>query len=89
MSFRIRRRTISSAAESLASNLQCVMAEESCCIASGRRGEPWSMTRYERNFVMAMRASDVIGADVDDDRMTCRKGWSIEGVSKVRMSAAH
>jgi hypothetical protein len=47
------------------------------------------MTRYERNLVMAMRASDVIGAEVDEERMTCRKGWSIEGVSKVRMSVSH
>lgn len=35
---------------------------------------------------MAMRASEVMGADVDEDRMTCKKGWSIEGVSKVLMS---
>lgn len=47
------------------------------------------MTLYERNLVMAMRASDVMGAEVDEERMTCRKGWSIEGVSKVRMSEQH
>ena len=45
------------------------------------------MTLYERNLVMAMRASEVIGAEVDEERMTCRKGWSIDGVSKVLMSA--
>jgi hypothetical protein len=89
MSFKMRRSTISSAAESLASNRQCVMADESCCIASGRRGEPWSMTRYDRNLVMAMRASEVMGAEVEEERMTCRKGWSIEGVSKVRMSVQY
>jgi hypothetical protein len=38
---------------------------------------------------MAMRASEVMGADVDEERMTWRNGWSIEGVSKVRMSAQH
>ena len=41
---------------------------------------------YDRNLVIAMRASEVMGAEVDEDRMTCRKGWSIEGVSKVRIS---
>ena len=46
------------------------------------------MTPYERNLVIAIRASDVIGADVDEDLMTWRKGCSIEGVSKVRISAA-
>jgi hypothetical protein len=66
-----------------------VMAEESCCIASGRRGEPWSMTLYDRNLVMAMRASEVMGAEVEEERMTCRKGWSIAGVSKVLMSVLH
>ena len=35
---------------------------------------------------MAMRARDVIGAEVDDERMTWRKGCSIDGVSKVLMS---
>ena len=44
------------------------------------------MTLYERNLVMAMSASDVMGAEVDEERMTCRKGWSIEGVSKALMS---
>jgi hypothetical protein len=38
---------------------------------------------------MAMRASDVMGAEVDDERMTCRKGCSIEGVSKVLISVSH
>lgn len=45
------------------------------------------MTLYDRNFVMAMSASEVMGADVDEERMTWRNGWSIEGVSKVLMSA--
>lgn len=45
------------------------------------------MMPYERNLVMAIRASEVMGADVDEDRMTWRKGWSIEGVSNVLMSA--
>ena len=44
------------------------------------------MMPYDRNFVIAMRASEVMGAEVDEERMTWRKGWSIEGVSKVLMS---
>ena len=35
---------------------------------------------------MAMRASEVIGADVEEERMTWRKGCSIDGVSKVLIS---
>jgi hypothetical protein len=35
-----------------------------------------------------MRASEVIGADVEEERITWRKGCSIEGVSKVLMSTA-
>lgn len=44
------------------------------------------MMPYDRNLVIAMRASEVIGAEVEEERMTCKKGWSMEGVSKVRMS---
>jgi hypothetical protein len=47
------------------------------------------MTLYDRNLVMAMRASEVMGAEVEEERMTCRKGWSIAGVSKVLMSVLH
>lgn len=35
---------------------------------------------------MAMSASEVMGADVDEERMTWRKGCSIEGVSKALIS---
>jgi len=35
---------------------------------------------------MAIKARDVMDPDVDDERMTCRKGWSNAGVSKVLMS---
>jgi hypothetical protein len=35
---------------------------------------------------MAMRARDVIGAEVDDERMTWRNGCSIDGVSKILTS---
>ena len=31
---------------------------------------------------MATKASEVIEADVEDERMTCRKGCSKDGVSK-------
>jgi hypothetical protein len=44
------------------------------------------MMPYDRNLVIAMRASEVMGADVEEERMTWRKGWSMEGVSKVRIS---
>ena len=47
---------------------------------------PGLMMLYESIFVIAIRASEVIGAVVDDERMTCKKGWRIEGVSTVRMS---
>jgi hypothetical protein len=36
--------------------------------------------------VMATRARDVIGAEVEDDRMTCKNGFNSEGVSKRRIS---
>jgi hypothetical protein len=32
------------------------------------------MILYARNFVIAMRASEVIGAEVDEERITCKKG---------------
>ena len=35
---------------------------------------------------MAIKARDVMDPDVDDERMTCRKGWSSAGVSKVLIS---
>lgn len=35
---------------------------------------------------MAITARDVIGAEVELDRMTCKNGWSKLGVSKVRIS---
>lgn len=38
---------------------------------------------------MAFSASEVIAADVEEDRMTCRNGCSNDGVSKDRMSIAH
>ena len=36
--------------------------------------------------MMATSAREVIGAEVDEERITCRKGWSSEGISKVLMS---
>lgn len=44
------------------------------------------MSLYAKNLVMEIRARDVMGADVEDDRMTCRKGCRREGVSKVLIS---
>ena len=56
-------------------------------MASGRRGESLLIRLYAKNFVIATIASDVMGADVEDDRMTCRKGCSKDGISKLLMSA--
>lgn len=36
---------------------------------------------------MALSAKDVIDADVEEERMTCRNGWRSEGVSNERISA--
>ena len=44
---------------------------------------------YARNFVMAMSAKDVIGAEVDDDRMTCKKGCNSAVVSKALISVPY
>ena len=82
----MRSRTISSAAESLASNRQCVIAADSSCIPNARRGDSLLIKLYAKNLVIATSAREVIGADVEDERMTCRKGWSKEGISKHRIS---
>ena len=84
--FNIRSKTTSSWAESLASNLQCVIADDSSCIAIDRRTEACVMILYEKNFVIAIRARVVIGPDVEEDLMTCRNGCSNEGVSNIRTS---
>jgi hypothetical protein len=55
-------------------------------MAWGRRGDSRLTMPYERNLVMAIRARDVIEAEVEDDLMTWRKGCSRAGVSKVLMS---
>lgn len=36
--------------------------------------------------MIATKASDVMGAEVEDERITWRKGWRREGVSNVRIS---
>ena len=36
--------------------------------------------------MIAMRAWDVISAEVEEDFMTCRNGCNNDGVSKVRIS---
>ena len=36
--------------------------------------------------MIATRAREVIGAEVEEERMTWRKGWSKDGISKVLMS---
>ena len=38
---------------------------------------------------MAMRAREVMLAEVEEDLMTWRKGWSSAGVSKVLRSIFH
>jgi hypothetical protein len=74
INFRILNSTISSADESLASNRQCVMAAESSCIAKGSRGEFGLIILYERNLVMETKAIEVIAAEVEEERTTCRNG---------------
>jgi len=86
ISFSIRSKTISSAAESLASNRQCVIAADSDCIAIESLGESGLMRLYEKNFVMATRAREVIGADVAEACITWRKGCNNEGVSNLWIS---
>jgi hypothetical protein len=44
------------------------------------------MRLYEKNFVIATRARDVIGAEVAEACMTCRKGCSNDGVSNLCIS---
>lgn len=51
------------------------------------RGDLSHIKLYERNFVIATRASEVIGPDIEEDRITCRNGCKREGVSKVVISA--
>ena len=82
----MRSKTVSSAAESLDSNLQFVIAADRSCIAIASLGDSLVMILYEKNFVMATNAKEVMGAEVDEDRMTCRKGCNSEGVSKLPMS---
>lgn len=60
----MRKRTISSAAESLASNRQCVIAADRDCIANASLGDSGLMRLYEKNLVIATRAREVIGAEV-------------------------
>jgi hypothetical protein len=74
ISFRILSRTISSAAESLASNRQFVIAAERNCIATEILGELIVIRLYEKKRVMEVMAKDVMGAEADEERMTCRKG---------------
>ena len=45
------------------------------------------MRLYAKNFVIATIAREVIEAEVEDERMTWRKGWSKDGMSKLRISA--
>lgn len=35
---------------------------------------------------MATRASEVMGAEVEEERMTCRNGWRRDGTSNVLIS---
>lgn len=86
ISFKIRRSTVSSAAESLASKRQWVIAAERSCIAKDSLGDSLPIKLYAKNLVIATRASEVIGAEVDEERMTCKKGCSSDGISKLLIS---
>jgi hypothetical protein len=50
------------------------MAAESNCIAIESRGELGLMMLYEKNLVMATKAVEVIAAEVDEERTTCKNG---------------
>lgn len=62
------------------------MAADKDCIACESRGDCGLIRLYEKNFVMATRARDVIGAVVAGASITWRKGWSKDGVSNVCIS---
>jgi hypothetical protein len=44
------------------------------------------MRLYEKNLVIATRAREVMGADVAEAWITCRKGCSKDGVSNLCIS---
>ena len=44
------------------------------------------MRLYAKNFVIATSAREVMGAEVEDDRITCRKGCRRDGISKLLIS---
>ena len=44
------------------------------------------MRLYAKNFVIATIAREVMEAEVEDERITCRKGCSNAGMSKLRIS---
>lgn len=83
----MRSRTTSSETESLASNLQCVPAEESWTMAAERLGEVGVRIEYEMNLSMEASAAAVIGPDVSGDRITSRKGCSSATASSSAESA--
>jgi hypothetical protein len=70
----------------VASNRQCVTADDNRCIASGNRGDNSVIILYEKNFIIAVNARDVICPDVEDDRITAKKGPNNEGKSNVVIS---
>src|SRR5579862_6320399 len=84
--FRIRRSTTSSCPGSVASKRQCVTADDNICIATGSRGEDSVIIRYEKNFIMAVNASEVICPEVAEDRITAKNGASSDGKSNVVIS---
>jgi len=56
-------------------------------MARESRGESLLTRLYAKNLVMATIARDVIGAEVEEERMTWRKGWMRARTSKVLISA--
>jgi hypothetical protein len=70
----------------VASNRQCVTADDNRCVASASRGDDSVIILYEKNFIIAVNARDVIWPDVEDDRITAKKGPNNEGKSNVVIS---
>jgi hypothetical protein len=63
-----------------------VIAAESSCIATDILGELIVMRLYEKKRVMELMARDVMGAEADEERMTCKNGCRSEGESNVLIS---
>lgn len=86
MSLSMRRKTTSSEALLSPSKRQLVTLEDSSIIPYAKLGLLGPITLYASILVIAMSASEVIGAVVDEERIIWRNGCRMAGVSTFRMS---